>query len=136
MHLSCMLTLIAWGWLATSLAHAAEVRVFTDEQHPVKARAGVKIIRLDAPARLHAQLARQLPADPKRAAVILRQRIAAGGATLRQQLTRAYQDVIDAQRMGISKIPAVMVDRKYVVYGEPDIDRALSYIEQHRRRAP
>jgi integrating conjugative element protein (TIGR03757 family) len=111
------------------------VWVVTDAQHPVKARAGVRIIRLDAPAHLHAQLARQLPADAARAVATVRQRIAEGGAAWRQQLTQAYQDVIEAQRLGISKIPAVVVDRKYVVYGEPNVDRALSYIDQHRRRA-
>lgn len=55
------------------------------------------------------------------------------GAACRQSLVKAQQDVADAWSLGIEKIPAVVVDRQYVVYGEPDVSRALELIAKARR---
>ena len=33
-------------------------------------------------------------------------------------------------------LPAVVVDRRYVVYGETDVARAVARIESHRRAQP
>ncbi|ENJ2046957.1 DUF1525 domain-containing protein, partial [Pseudomonas aeruginosa] len=35
-----------------------------------------------------------------------------------------------------TSIPAVVVDKRYVVYGEPDVARAVARIEQRRRTQP
>ncbi|MCL6641681.1 MAG: TIGR03757 family integrating conjugative element protein [Candidatus Rokubacteria bacterium] len=48
----------------------------------------------------------------------------------------AYQGVADAWGLGLAKVPAVVVDRRYVVYGEPDVARAVARIESHRRAQP
>ncbi|MGD9729791.1 MAG: DUF1525 domain-containing protein, partial [Nitrospiraceae bacterium] len=32
----------------------------------------------------------------------------------------------------ITKVPAIMVDRRYVIYGESDMARALARIEAYR----
>jgi len=37
---------------------------------------------------------------------------------------------------GIAAIPAVVVDRRYVVYGEPDVARAVARIDAHRSARP
>lgn len=37
-----------------------------------------------------------------------------------------------AWRYGIDKLPAVLVDREYVVYGESSVSAALARIERHR----
>ena len=52
------------------------------------------------------------------------------------RLASAYQGVTDAWSLGITSLPAVVVDQRYVVYGEPDVARALARIEQHRRPQP
>jgi integrating conjugative element protein (TIGR03757 family) len=44
--------------------------------------------------------------------------------------------VADAWGLGVAKVPAVVVDRRYVVYGQPDAARALARIEQYRRTQP
>lgn len=116
-------------------ASAAEVWVITDRQHPANGTSGVRLIELDAPAQLRAELAAQLPSDPKQAASIVQRRLKAGRITLQQRFATAYQGVIDAQSLGITKIPAIVVDRRYVVYGEENVDRALSWIQQHRSRS-
>ena len=35
-----------------------------------------------------------------------------------------------------AKLPAVVVDRRYVVYGEADVSRAVARIETYRRLQP
>lgn len=115
---------------------AADVRVLIDRHHPVDAPASVRVVELDAPARIEAELAANLPADPVQASAIVRQRLQDGGAPLQRRLADAYQGVTDAWSLGVTKIPAVVVDRRYVVYGEPDVARALARIEEYRRARP
>lgn len=122
----------------TMMAHAAaaDVRVFTDRHHAIEAPAGVYVVELDAPAHIEEELAANLPADPAQAAAIVRQRLQDGGAPLQRRLADAYQGVTDAWSLGVTKIPAVVVDRRYVVYGETDVSRALARIEEYRRAQP
>lgn len=134
-------SLRSW-WLAGPLcllaanASAAIIQVFTDRDHPVEAARGIRVVELDAPASLEAGLSFRLPPDPTRAAAIARARLNAGGAPLQQRLVAAYQDIVDAWSLGIEKIPAVVVDRQYVVYGVPDVARAVSIIDRYRRKHP
>jgi integrating conjugative element protein (TIGR03757 family) len=110
--------------------------MITDHQHPVVAAPGVRLIELDAPARIEAELAAQLPSDPDRAATMVRQRLKDGGAELQQRLAKAYQGVADAWSLGIVKLPAVVVDQRYVVYGESAVERAFARIDAYRRARP
>lgn len=64
---------------------------------------------------------------------MVRQRLHAGGSALQHRLTTAYQGVTDAWSLGISEIPAVVVDRRYVVYGVTDVNRAMALIETYRK---
>lgn len=127
-------------WLASSLlcalavnASAANVRVFTDRHHPVEAPPEIPVIELDKPAALQAELSAHLPADPGRAASIVHARLGTGGAVLQQKFATAYQGVVDAWSLGVTKIPAVVVDQRYVVYGVQNVARAVSVIERYRR---
>lgn len=132
--------LLASGWvcsLACTIASAAEVLVVTDRLHPVIMGSAVRVIELDAPALLvESELAAHLPVDPQKATAIARQRLQDGGTVLQKRLALAYQGVIEAWSLGITKIPAVVVDRRYVVYGEPDVNRAVSLIERYRSAQP
>lgn len=114
----------------------ADVLVVTDSHHPVLAPAGTRIIALDQPSRIEADLAAHLPSDPVRGAAIVQRRLKNGGEALHQQIARAYQGVADAWSLGITRIPAVVVDQRYVVYGESDVARAIARIDQHRRAQP
>lgn len=115
---------------------AAEVWVITDARHPVKAPREVRVIELDAPARIEARLAADLPAEPDRAARVVQQRLQEGGTNLQTRLAAAHQGVVDAWSLGITRIPAVLVDRRYVVYGDADVERALARIARHREQQP
>ena len=120
----------------STAAAAAEVLVITDSGHPVQVAAGTRVIELDLPARIEAELAAGLPTDPTQAAAIVQQRLREGGQDLQRRIGRAYQDVTQAWGLGITKVPAVVVDRRYVVYGEPDVARAAARIETYRRTQP
>ena len=117
-------------------AAAADVLVVTDSRHPVQAPAGVRIIELDQATRIEVELAAHLPADPQQTAALVRQRLHDGGEALQRRIGHAYQGVADAWGLGIAKIPAVVVDRRYVVYGEPDVPRAVARINAYRSTQP
>ena len=123
-------------FMFSQAAVAADVLVVTDSRHPVQALAGVRVIELDQPAHIEAELTAHLPADPAQAEALVRQRLLDGGADLQRRIGQAYQGVADAWGLGIVKIPAVVVDRRYVVYGEPDVARAVARINAYRSTQP
>ena len=116
--------------------HAADVVVVTDSHHPVKTMSGERLIELDAASRIEAELSAELPADPEQATAIVKRRLHEGAADFQRRIAKAYQGVADAWSLGITSIPAVVLDQRYVVYGEPDVARALARIEQYRRSQP
>jgi len=142
-------TRFAPGWrtlglavaLPTSLAvfspatFAADVVVVTDSRHPVKTMGGERLIELGETPRIEAELSANLPADPERAAAIVRQRLNQGGTDLQRRIGTAYQGVTDAWSLGVAAIPAVVVDQRFVVYGEPDVARAVP-ASSNRRTQP
>ena len=115
---------------------AADVLVVTDSRHPVKTMGGERLIELDEAHRIEAELSAQLPADSEQATVVVKRRLSSGGADLQRRIASAYQGVTDAWSLGITSIPAVVVDQRYVVYGEPDVARAVARVEQYRRTHP
>jgi len=115
---------------------AANVVVVTDSRHPVKTMGGERLIELDEGPRIEAELSAQLPADPEQATAIVKRRLNNGGADLQRRIASAYQGVADAWSLGVTSIPAVVVDQRYVVYGEPDVARAVARIAQHRSPQP
>jgi len=115
---------------------AADVLVVTDSRHPVKTMGGERLIELDEAPRIEAELSANLPTDPDQATALVKRRLSTGGADLQRRIASAYQGVTDAWSLGITSIPAVVVDQRHVVYGEPDVARAIARIEQHRRVQP
>jgi len=116
---------------------SAQVWVITDSQHPVTGNASVqRVIELDAAQQIEAELSANLPADPQQATTLVQQRLNHGGASLQQRLREAWQGVTDAWSMGITTLPAVMVEQRYVVYGEANLDKALATIDQYRKEHP
>ena len=140
--MSAFLSYCSPGWpalcLATTLtafstgAFTADVLVVTDSRHPIKPIGGELIIELDQPARIEAELSAGLPADPNHASALAHQRLSTGRSDLQRRIVQAYQGVADAWGLGIAKIPAVMVDRRYVDYGKPDVARAVTRIHTHQ----
>jgi integrating conjugative element protein (TIGR03757 family) len=120
--------------LAASSLSAADVLVVTDSRHPVKAAGDARVVELDLPERIEAELSSGLPADPGQAANLARRRV--GDRALQGRFRATWQGVAEARNLNVLKIPAVVVDRRYVVYGEPDVARALARIETYRSTQP
>ncbi|HGE6810387.1 TPA: TIGR03757 family integrating conjugative element protein [Pseudomonas aeruginosa] len=122
--------------LLCPLASATDIIVITDSQHPTQSPPGTRVIELDAAQRIEAELAANLPNDPARSTAIVQQRLKEGGSALQQRLGSAYQGIVDAWSLGITTIPAVVVDQRYVVYGEPDVSKALARVAEYREAQP
>jgi len=125
-----------WGFpllLLLPAAAQAETWVITNQAHPVLAPSGTRIILLDDQQRLEEQLSRELPADPRQAEATIQRYLASpAGRRLQNDLALAQQGVTDAWSLGVEKLPAVVVDRRYVVYGEPDVTKAVTLIDRAR----
>jgi len=91
----------------------------------------VRVVALDAPRQIEAVLSEGLPPDPAQAAAIARERVAQN-PDAHKQLRAAYEGVLLAYRLGIQKVPAVVVNRRYVVYGEHDVHAAVEMIAEYR----
>src|SRR3546814_21108907 len=89
-------------------ATAADVWIITDRQHPVQGTPD-RLIELDAPARIEAELSADLPSDSRQAAELVQHRLKEGGPLLQQRLAGAYQGVTDAWSLGFT------TERKSVV---------------------
>lgn len=117
-----------------SAAYGTDIWIVTDQQHPVREPAHARVIELDAPTRVEASLSRGLPTNPAKAVAEVRERLATSAIT--QQLADAYQGVTDAWRVGVAKIPAVVVGQRYVVYGDTDAAHAIARIQAYREAHP
>lgn len=126
------LALTSSGALADSITAASPVWVVTDRWHPVRGEAD-RVIELDAPARIEVELSKQLSKNPLEAQAQAQVRLQ---DDVVQGFLQAYQGTVEARRLGVTKIPAVVVDRRYVVYGEPDVAHAVDRVEQRRRAQP
>lgn len=95
----------------------------------------MRVIKLDEQQLIEEQLSQHLPRDPRQAAIVARQMINSPvGRALTQQLAVAQQGVADAWGLRVEKIPAVVVDREYVVYGQPNVAAAVDAVEKRRRK--
>lgn len=115
---------------------ATEVLIVTDRQHPVLGIEGARVIELDAPTRIEANLSTDLSAYPTEAAEVVQQRLRANRGALARQLASVYQAVADAWSLGVTTIPAVVVDHRYVVYGDHDAAHAVARIQAYREAHP
>jgi len=123
------------GLLFCSAALAEPVQVFTDRAHPLQLAGSspVQVIYLDEVQRLENALSEGLSADPeqaeKQALALLH---STKGQPLQRELEGAYAALARAWSLGITHVPAVVMDG-HVVYGETDIARALKRIEAFKR---
>ena len=130
-HLRCQHLLLVLLMLPD--AALAEALVYTDKAHTVSAAIDARVVLLDRQHHLETDLSRDLPPDPQLAAAIIHGRLSSpSGKRLQSDIGKAQQALTDAWNMGIEKIPAVVVDRRYVVYGEPDVAKALELINRAR----
>lgn len=121
--------------LCVAVTVHAEMIVVTDQNHPVSAvPAHTRVIEPDAANHLQQQLSAGLPDDPKQAAWIAKERLERSGTVLQQSMQATLQGVVDAWVLGVAKVPAVIVDRQFVIYGETDVNQAIEQIRKYREQ--
>ncbi len=118
--------------IANTSAFSQEIWIVTDRMTPLHSVPRVaRVVNQDEAQRQEETLSADLPEDSLQAASIFRTRLQ-NHPEISRQLADAYQGVVDALALGIQKIPAVVVDRRYVVYGEQDVNKAVSRIQAFR----
>ncbi|MGL4667461.1 MAG: TIGR03757 family integrating conjugative element protein [Saezia sp.] len=127
-----MLTVAAHADNQGGNQEAGEIIVVTDSKHPVyNIPPNTKQILLDAPAQLLEILFSNLPDDLSQAQSIAANRLQQGGQDFQVKMQHAVQGVVDAWALQVEKIPAIVLNRQYVVYGEHDVRLALEQIKNH-----
>ena len=119
-------------------AEAPPAVVFTLSTIPVRA-GGADVYELDRSEPLAAEIGVGLPRDPERAELEARRRLdSPQGRAMREELASAMAGRALAGRLGVERLPAVVVEGRYVVYGVRDVDRARDLVAQWRadRRRP
>ena len=117
---------------AAAGAEMPDVAVFTLSSIPVRAD-GATVHELDRRGRLATAFGADLPSDPERALAVLRRRMdSSAGRALRAALARAAEGDALAARLGIERLPAVVVDGRYAVYGVRDVRRAVERVRAWR----
>jgi len=117
-------------------AVAGDVVAFTLSSMPLRGAGGAAVHVLDARDGHAEAFGADLPADPERALVEAKRRLAtpAGRAALERIAAAAAGNAL-ASRLGIEKLPAVVVDGRYVVYGVRDVAQAAKRVEAWRAGA-
>lgn len=127
----CQLFLLAlFGLLMQTVSHA-DVLVFTDHANPVMNAGSNSVIHLDQPQHIENELSEGLSNDPTEAEQQASHRIQDRG--LQQTLMQSYLQVVKAWQLGVVKVPAVVVDERYIVYGQPDVAKALQQIAKYQQ---
>ncbi|WP_111748808.1 TIGR03757 family integrating conjugative element protein [Salinisphaera orenii] len=118
------------GTLGVLAAGAApRVDVYTVSGQPVtQVPDRAHVVELDKPARLDHRLSTGLPANKQAAAAVVRERL----SHFKAAYGRAYRGLTRAYQLGVTKVPAVVVDGRYVVYGQSNVAKALSTVRKAR----
>ncbi|HCT3090278.1 TPA: TIGR03757 family integrating conjugative element protein [Salmonella enterica subsp. diarizonae serovar 61:l,v:z35] len=107
----------------TSVPVPAQTVIFTTARYPVENQEpGVVIQVLEDIHSLEQSLFPALSQHPEQAEQQAREQMKQPDWREQEaRLTRAYQSLLDAYALGVEKVPAVVLDEKYVVYGTTDI---------------
>lgn len=128
------LTLTLLSFLVLASTALAGTEVFTVSSVPAsQVPRDAVVVELDKPARLDTALSEKLPVNREAAAEQVRQRLrSAEWRDTINQYERAYTGLVRAWQLGVEQVPAVVVDGQYVVYGEPNVRKALAEIRAHQ----
>ncbi|ECU9386564.1 TIGR03757 family integrating conjugative element protein [Salmonella enterica subsp. enterica serovar Newport] len=112
----------------------AQTVIYTTAHYPVKdLPPGVVVQTLEEVSELEQAAFPALSPDPKQAERQARLRMQQPDwKTQEAHLTRAYQALLDAYTLGLEKVPAVVFDDRYVVYGTTELALAQQKLDAWR----
>ncbi len=113
----------------------ATVDVFTLTHYPAPSpNEEVQVFYLNEMLRLEHKLSRTLSADSKQAEAEAKQFIQTENISHKESpWLKAISGITKAWALGIEKVPAVVFDEQYVVYGTTDLDVARGLLAQFRK---
>ena len=108
------------------------VEIFTVAGMPIRnASPDMVITELDASARLDAEFSYGLSENPQTALEQLKKKLEVQGESLYRRYQTHYTGLARARVLGVLKVPAVVVNGQYVVYGEADVSVSLRKIKKY-----
>jgi len=97
---------------------------------------GSQIFYLDDLQQLEHKISHTLSTDPKQAEAEAKQFIQTENLSHKESpwLKKAISGITKAWALEVEKVPAVVFDEQYVVYGTTDLDVARKYLVQFREQ--
>lgn len=116
----------------------AQPTIYTTSRYPVAdVEPGVQVFVLDEAQQLEQALFPALAGNEQQAEQQARQRMQQPDwKTTEARLTGAYQALVTAWSLGVEKVPAVVIDGRYVVYGTTDTRQAQQKLDEWREQQP
>ena len=117
-------------------AMAQSITAFTDSQTLLQnAPPAATIYELDVGLSIEEAMSVDLPPNVQEAEQILRARMqSVEWRAMEAQLRRSAEGLAKAKALGVTKIPAVVADDRYVVYGVTDVAQAVQMIQPREAR--
>ncbi|EJX0634392.1 TIGR03757 family integrating conjugative element protein [Salmonella enterica] len=114
----------------------AQPTIYTTSRYPVTdVEPGVQVFVLDEAQRIEQMLFPSLADNEQQAEQQVRQRMQRPDwKTTEARLTGAYQALVTAWSLGVEKVPAVVIDERYVVYGTTDTRQARQKLDEWREQ--
>ncbi|MCK0508640.1 TIGR03757 family integrating conjugative element protein [Aromatoleum anaerobium] len=134
LHTRLVTALVASIWAVPLVGAQEQVEIFLLATHEVRGAQGAKVFHVDAVEHLAASLSAGLPADPTQAAALARRRFDALSQAERQGASAGAQALALAAQYGLTKVPAIVFDRRAVVYGVLDVEEARALYHAWRAR--
>lgn len=88
----------------------------------------LNVYYIDSVKTIEHQISQTLPSDPKEAMRIMKLRIT--DPEFNRQVGKAYLPSLKAKQIGISRIPAAVINNQGVIYGSTDITKILTAAER------
>ena len=115
-YLACAGSFLAMFFMAT-ISQAETVLVFTDYRHPLTNVGNAQVFNLDLPAAVEDEFSVGLSNDQAKAQKQALERLASpSGPKFRRDLKTASEGLLTAWQLGITKLPAAVVDERHGVY--------------------
>ena len=131
---ACLIGGLAAPTQAQGTSVRVPVEVFTVSSYPIVNARGAPVHDLDSAARLEHELSANLPGDPAQAHALVAQRMTALGPQLQQRAQQAAMGLARAAQLRVDRVPAIVFDDRWVVYGVTDVDTARRIYSTRARR--
>lgn len=124
-----ILALSSMSWANT------KIEVFTNDRFPVQqGQYQTTYYNLDDRDRANSSFPQNLPADPDEAKAILSQFMQSSEfQKTKAALKSAYEGYVATQSYKLEKLPAMVINEKYILYGINDVSYAMRIYEDFER---